>query len=107
MGNMGNIGNANNNDGDKKSVQKKEVSGGGSSGSVTMNKLLLKIKYSFYSALVFFLFANPKTHDVLQQILHRYITVTEPSGALTVNGFFLSTGLFFVTILGMMLLPQE
>jgi hypothetical protein len=100
-----------NNDGGAKNVQKKEVKGGGSgsgsSGGVTLNKLLLKIKYSFYSALVFFLFANPKTHDVLQQILHRYITVTEPSGALTVNGFFLSTGLFFVTILGMMLLPQE
>jgi hypothetical protein len=97
-----------NNDGGAKNVQKKEVNGGGSSGGgVTLNKLLLKIKYSFYSALVFFLFANPKTHEVLQQILHRYITVTEPSGALTVNGFFLSTGLFFVTILGMMLLPQE
>jgi hypothetical protein len=86
------MGNANN-DGGSKNVQKKEGSGSGS-GGVTLNKLLLKIKYSFYSALVFFLFANPKTHEVLQQILHRYITVTEPSGALTVNGFFLSTGLF-------------
>jgi hypothetical protein len=72
----------------------------------TINRLLLKIKYSFYSTLVFFLFANPETFKVLNQILGKFVHITESSGIPTTVGFFLSTTLFFVTMLGLMLLPS-
>lgn len=62
------------------------------------NRLLLKVKYSFYCALVFFLFANPETSYVLQQIVGSYSAM---------NGLFFHTVLFFITILGLMLLPSE
>jgi hypothetical protein len=64
----------------------------------TMNRLMLKIKYSFYCALVFFLFANPETAVVLQQVVGGYSPMT---------GLFLHTVLFFITVLGLMLLPSE
>jgi hypothetical protein len=63
-----------------------------------VNRLLLKVKYSFYCALVFFLFANPETSVVLRHIVGEYSLM---------NGLFFHTLLFFVTILGLMLLPSE
>ena len=63
-----------------------------------MNRLMLKIKYSFYCALVFFLFANPETAAVLQRIVGTYTPA---------YGLFFHTTLFFVTVLGLMLLPSE
>jgi len=74
---------------------------------LSYNRILLKIKYSLYSAVVFFLFANPETANILQQILGRYITFLLPSGALTVSGMLFNTGLFFFTMLGLMLLPSD
>jgi len=62
------------------------------------NRLLLKIKYSFYCALVFFLFANPETAVVLQQVIGAYTPL---------YGLFFHTILFFITVLGLMLLPSE
>jgi len=64
----------------------------------TMNRLMLKIKYSFYCALVFFLFANPETAAILQRIVGAY----SPA-----HGLFFHTALFFITVLGLMLLPSE
>jgi len=75
--------------------------------SFTMNRILLKAKYSLYSALVFFLFANPETMLILQRFLGSFVTFITPSGAPTITGIFASTGLFFVTMLGLMLLPSE
>ena len=63
-----------------------------------LNRLMLKVKYSFYCALVFFLFANPETAVVLQHIVGSY---TET------YGLYFHTALFFITILGLMLLPSE
>lgn len=77
-----------------------------SSGS-TMNRVLLKAKYSLYSALVFFLFANPETTLILQRFFGGFATFLTPGGAPTITGIFVSTGLFFVTMLGLMLLPSE
>jgi hypothetical protein len=71
------------------------------------NRVLLKVKYSFYSALVFFLFANPETSLVLQRVLGNYVSFLTPSGALTVTGILFNTVLFFFTMLGLMLLPSE
>jgi len=73
----------------------------------TVNRFFLKAKYSFYSALVFFLFANPETSHILQRILGRVVTFVTPSGALTIQGIFINTALFFFTMLGLMLLPSE
>jgi hypothetical protein len=76
------------------------------SNNFSFNRLMLKAKYSFYSTLVFFLFANPETFIVLQQIFGKYITFIS-NGMPTIVGVFINTGLFFVTMLGLMLLPQE
>lgn len=71
------------------------------------HRVLLKAKYSLYSALVFFLFANPETVRLLQQGLRGWINVSGPSGGLTLEGILLTTVLFFFTMLGLMLLPNE
>ncbi len=68
---------------------------------------MLKAKYSFYSALVFFLFANPETSLALQRVLGGYVTFLTPNGSPTVSGILFNTVLFFFTMLGLMLLPSE
>jgi hypothetical protein len=75
--------------------------------SYFINRILLKAKYSFYSALVFFLFANPETSRVFQQLFGGIVSFITPSGAPTIEGIFIQTGLFFFTMLGLMLLPSE
>jgi hypothetical protein len=77
------------------------------SSSFTFNRILLKAKYSLYSALVFFLFANPETYIVLQRFFGKIVTFITPSGAPTISGIFINTGLFFITMLGLMLLPSD
>lgn len=72
----------------------------------SFNRLMIKAKYSFYSTLVFFLFANPETFIVLQQIFGKFITFIS-NGMPTITGVFINTGLFFVTMLGLMLLPHD
>jgi hypothetical protein len=77
-----------------------------STGQFTMNRLLLKIKYSFYSALVFFLFANPETYRVLHSVFKNSVSFIDIHGVPTTTGFFVSTVLFFITMLGLMLMPS-
>lgn len=72
-----------------------------------IHRILLKAKYSLYSALVFFLFANPETVRILHQVLHRIVEIVGPSGGLTTEGIFITTALFFITMLGLMLLPSD
>ena len=72
----------------------------------SFNRIMLKAKYSFYSTLVFFIFANPETFIVLQQMFGKYVTFMS-NGMQTINGVFINTGLFFLTMLGLMLLPQD
>ena len=73
----------------------------------SFNRILLKAKYSLYSALVFFLFANPETTFILQRFFGKFVSLISPSGAPTITGLFFSTGLFFITMLGLMLLPSD
>lgn len=73
----------------------------------SFNRVLLKAKYSLYSALVFFLFANPETTVILQRALGKFVTLITPSGVPTITGIFVSTGLFFLTMLGLMLMPSD
>jgi hypothetical protein len=75
--------------------------------SFTFNRILLKAKYALYSAFVFFLFANPETNMILQRFFGRFVDFVTPSGAPTITGIFTSTGLFFITMLGLMLLPSD
>jgi hypothetical protein len=77
------------------------------SSSFSFNRVLLKAKYSLYSALVFFLFANPETTRILQQLFGNTLELITYSGMPTIQGIFISTGLFFLTMLGLMLLPSE
>ena len=72
-----------------------------------MNRFLLKVKYSFYSMLVFFIFANPETFSLMNNALGSYVPIVHSSGIPTTAGFFLHAGLFFCTMLGLMLLPAE
>jgi hypothetical protein len=75
--------------------------------SFSMNRVLLKAKYSFYSALVFFLFANPESFLALQRMFGHSVSIITSGGAPTIHGIFISTLLFFLTMLGLMLLPNE
>jgi hypothetical protein len=70
----------------------------------SVNRLLLKAKYSFYSTLVFAIFANPETYRILNQYLGS--TITDRAGVPTLFGFFVSAALFFCTMIGLMLLPS-
>lgn len=76
-------------------------------GVFTYNRFMLKAKYSLYSALVFFIFANPETSLILQRFFGRFIEIITPRGAPTMSGIFFSTILFFLSMLGLMLLPSE
>ena len=75
--------------------------------SFSFNRIMLKAKYSLYSALVFFLFANPETILILQRFFGKFVTFITPGGAPTIAGIFINTGLFFFTMLSLMLLPSE
>jgi hypothetical protein len=69
--------------------------------STTKEKVpfILKVKYSLYSALIFFLIANPQTFKLTQSITG--INTASP------QGFFLHTALFFIVILAFMMLPSS
>ena len=66
---------------------------------------LLKVKYSLYSALVFFLIANPETYRFTQSVFGSLIASKD--GSPTSYGFFLHTILFFFAILGLMMFPSD
>jgi hypothetical protein len=73
----------------------------------SMNRLLLKIKYSFYSTLVFFIFANPETFRIVHGLIGKTMPIITSTGVPTPAGFFLHAFGFFVTMLGLMLLPSD
>ena len=68
--------------------------------------LALKAKYSFYSALVFFLIANPETFKVTQMLFGSFITLAN-GGCPTPLGLFFHTVVFFLVLLGLMLFPKD
>lgn len=63
----------------------------------------LKVKYSLYSALIFFLVANPATFRVVNSILPGVAV----NGCPTSFGLFLHTFVFFLALLGIMMLPKD
>ena len=66
----------------------------------------LKAKYSFYSALVFFLIANPETFRLTQMFFGSIVTLAN-GGCPTPMGLFVHTILFFFVLLGLMLFPRD
>ena len=67
----------------------------------------LKLKYSFYSALVFFLVANPETYKFMQSLFGSFIQIAAPSGCPTTAGFFLHTFVFFIVMVALMMFPRD
>ena len=71
-----------------------------------MLNLMLKAKYSFISALVFFIVANPETYKFTQSIFGGLFQVAYPMGAATPLGLLLHTAVFFAAMLGLMMIPS-
>lgn len=63
----------------------------------------LKFKYSLYSALAFFLVANPVTFKFVNSL----ITGVAVNGCPTAFGFMLHTLVFFGVLYGLMSLPSD
>jgi hypothetical protein len=73
----------------------------------TINRFLLKVKYSFYSTLVFFIFANPETFRIVHGLLGNIVPIITSAGVPTPAGFFIHAFAFFATMLGLMMLPES
>lgn len=63
----------------------------------------LKVKYSLYSALIFFLIANPATYRVVNSLLPGIAV----NGCPTAFGLLLHTFVFFLALVGIMMLPKD
>jgi hypothetical protein len=68
--------------------------------------IALKAKYSFISALVFFIVANPETYKFTQSIFGGLFQIAYPMGAATPLGLLLHTAVFFAAMLGLMMIPS-
>ena len=64
-----------------------------------------RVKYSFYSTLVFLILTNPMTYTFTQSMLQGIPIVR--NGILTSTGYFLHGFLFFCMILGLMMFPKD
>jgi hypothetical protein len=73
----------------------------------SLNRFLLKVKYSLYSTLVFFIFANPETFRIVHGLLGSTIPIVTSAGVPTPAGFFIHAFGFFATMLGLMMLPND
>jgi hypothetical protein len=73
---------------------------------MTLN-LALKAKYAFYSALIFFLIANPETFRLTQRVFGALFTIADSGGCPTSLGFFFHTAVFFLVLWGIMLFPRD
>jgi len=67
---------------------------------------MLKAKYSFISALVFFIVANPETYKFTQTLFGGLFEVAHPMGAATPAGLILHTTFFFLAMWGLMMVPS-
>ena len=77
------------------------------SGPSYIPNVALKAKYALYSALVFFVVANPETYRVTQSALGSFITIASSNGNPTPLGFFVHTFVFFLLLWGLMLFPRD
>jgi hypothetical protein len=66
---------------------------------------LLKSKYALYSAVIFFLFANPYTYTLTQGFFGPLFTIAN-GDCPTTYGIFFHTFLFFLAMFGLMTVPS-
>jgi hypothetical protein len=66
----------------------------------------LKAKYSFISALVFFIVANPELYKFTEALFGGITQIAYPMGAATPAGLLLHTVLFFFAMWGLMMVPN-
>jgi uncharacterized membrane protein YjjB (DUF3815 family) len=71
-----------------------------------MLNIMLKAKYSFISALVFFIVSNPELYKLTQSVFGGLFMVAHPMGAPTPMGLLLHTAVFFAAMLGLMMIPS-
>lgn len=64
-----------------------------------------RVKYSFYSTLVFLLLTNPMTYAFTQSMFQGIDIIK--NDILTSTGYFFHAFLFFLTILGIMMFPRD
>ena len=72
---------------DNKAVPTETKNTATTTGTFSFNRIMLKAKYSLYSALVFFIFANPETNLILQRFFGRFINCLEFFATLWCNKF--------------------
>jgi hypothetical protein len=65
-----------------------------------------RVKNSFYATLVFILITNPITYRFTNTIFKGMVTVLD-NGIPTPSGYFLHVGLFFLTVLAIMMFPRD
>lgn len=69
--------------------------------------LLLQMKYSFYTTLVFFLLAAPETYKTIQHVLGPFTGTLSINGCPNMLGLGVQTGLFFVVMLALLSIPRQ
>jgi hypothetical protein len=65
-----------------------------------------RVKNSFYATLVFIVVTNPMTYRFTQSMFQGYVNVLQ-NGVPTPAGYFLHAGLFFLTVLAIMMFPRD
>ena len=68
---------------------------------LTMGK---KLKYSFYSALIFFFISSPIMYQLTEKLNGHLINVSDASGCPSNSGLLLHTCIFFIIIFTIMCL---
>ena len=63
-----------------------------------------KLKYSFFSALIFFFVSSPMMYQFIQKLYGSYFNISDTNGCPTNSGLLLHTFIFFTLILSTMLL---
>ena len=70
-----------------------------------MLNVMLKAKYSFISALLFFIVSNPELYKVTQWAFGSFFEVAHPMGSPTPAGIILHTIVFFLGMFVLMTVP--
>jgi hypothetical protein len=70
-----------------------------------MLNIMLKAKYSFISALLFFIVSNPELYKLTQWLFGSFIQIAHPMGAPTPFGIVLHSIVFFAGMFILMTVP--
>jgi hypothetical protein len=61
-----------------------------------------KARYSFYSAVLFFILASPPVYKLVDQLLGSIVRIADPAGCATTVGLFVHAIVFGLIIFGLM-----